>query len=93
MRFKELLRPTEHDAAPARVKDRRRPGRPEQVSPHLIPLLRNPAPADLRPPQSGEASARPVKENLAAMKGIVAAVALSAPLWVGIAALAWVLLR
>ncbi len=41
MRFKELLRPDEHAFPVSKIKDRRRPGRNNQVSPHLIPLLRN----------------------------------------------------
>ena len=93
MRFKELLRPAEHASAPAHLKDRRRPGRPEQASPHLIPLLRDAPSAELSRPQPGPGGARPAKNNLAALRGIAAAAALSAPLWVSIAAVAWVLLR
>jgi len=50
MRFKELLRPAEQVSPIATIKDRRRPGRNDQVSSHLIPLLRNPARMDIRAP-------------------------------------------
>lgn len=72
----------------ASVSDRRRPGRVNNVSPELIPLLRSqPAePASDAPPQFGD------HDQLGAVRGIAIGAALSAPLWVGIALLGrWIL--
>ncbi len=71
--------------------ERRRAGRIEQVSPHLIPLLRNPLPdgelARLLREEALQASgldkelqAQPV-EQLSAVRGILVAALLSVPLW------------
>ena len=57
------------------LRDRRRPGRLDDVSPELIPLLRHPD--DLEPDRD---DARPAT-------GIVIAVMLSVPLWAGMALL------
>ena len=80
MRFKELLRPDEHAFPVSKIKDRRRPGRNNQVSPHLIPLLRNPATVAIPGPQSGEADASPSQDDLAPSQGIFLSLALSIPL-------------
>jgi len=61
------------------VKDRRRPGRPGQVSPELIPLLRREAPVvPEQPIQFGE------PDQLRSARGVALAVAISAVLWAGI---------
>lgn len=84
MRFKELLRPAEQAPAPVEIKGRRRPGRNEQVSPHLIPLLRNPATVDIPAPLPVEIDPLPLGQDRAFIKGILVALALSVPLWAGI---------
>ena len=40
--FEEPRQAAEQASIPAEIEDRRRPGRNDQVSPPLIPLLRNP---------------------------------------------------
>ena len=63
--------------------DRRRPGRPQEISPHLVALLR----ADERqtlPPMTAEV-------NRAAI-GLGAAALLSVPLWIMLGVIAWALL-
>ena len=58
---------------PSPIRDRRRPGRIEDVSPELIPLMRHPD--DLEPD----------RDDIRPMTGIVVAVLLSVPVWAGIA--------
>lgn len=76
---------TNSDAqAVAAAKDRRRPGRLDDVNPELIPILRG---------------AEPVIEfeevdQTAALRGLVAGVLFSAPIWVAIAYFgSWLLSR
>lgn len=76
---------TDLRAAPATsaetvVADRRRPGRSHAVSPELIPLLRgqgSPLPED-------DAVQFDEPDQMRAARGLVAGVALSAPLWLAI---------
>jgi hypothetical protein len=93
MRFQELLRPAEQAPVPDEIKDRRRPERNDQVSPHLIPLLRNPATMDVPALLPVEIDAPPLGEDQAFIKGIIFALALSVPLWAGIIAVGWAVLR
>lgn len=72
----ELEAATEAKTAAA-VKDRRRPGRVDEVSPELIPILRSAEPAV-------ELEFDEVDET-AALRGLVAGILLSAPVWVAIA--------
>lgn len=70
------------DTAP----DRRRPGRTE-ISPDLLPLLRNPAGVEIPPDDShvrGDAG-----DDLGAAKGLAFGVLLAVPLWCLIAAAIW----
>jgi hypothetical protein len=70
------------DTAP----DRRRPGRTE-VSPDLLPLLRDPASVEIPlddSPVGGDA-----RDDLGAAKGIAISVLLAVPLWGLIAAAIW----
>ena len=68
----------------AAVKDRRRPGRLDAVNPELIPILRGADP-------SLEIEFEEVDQT-AALRGLVAGVLLSAPVWVAIAYLgSWLL--
>ncbi len=68
----DALAPSGPLATPA---DRRRPGRPEAVNPHLIMLLRDPtAPED---PDLIQRS----QDDLGAARGIAVGLVLSAPFW------------
>jgi hypothetical protein len=80
------------DGAPARSRltaetapDRRRSGRLEDVSPELIPLLRNPAAIEI-PPDEPLALER---DELGAAKGIVVGVLLVIPFWLLVALGIW----
>lgn len=85
MRFTALLQTAEEASTPADITGRRRPGRSDQVSPHLIPLLRSPATADIPMPPSGELDTPPFGDDLMPVRGIIFGLALSVPLWAGIA--------
>ncbi|MBN9559944.1 MAG: hypothetical protein J0H14_04335 [Alphaproteobacteria bacterium] len=71
--------------------DRRRPGRPEHVSPHLIPLLRNAAEAEI-PPDDAPVADR-TQDDLGPAKGILAGLGLAIPLWGLIGLAVWWVLR
>ena len=62
------------------LDDRRRPARPDSVSPHLIPLLRNPA-GDTAPPPDPEEATADYHDDLGPARGILVGIALSVPLW------------
>ena len=64
--------------------DRRRPGRPKHVSPELIPLLRT---SELPPTldEGDEDMTLEDADQLSGLRGIAFGLALSVPLWVGIA--------
>ncbi len=85
MRFRELLRPAEQILPSARVADRRRPGRNNQVSPPLIPLLRHPAAPDIPVLRPGKVDAPASRDDLAPVRGIAFSLALSVLLWIWIA--------
>jgi len=94
MRFRELLRPAEQILPSAPVADRRRPGRNNQVSPPLIPLLRNPATPDILVPLPGKVDAPSSRDDLVPVRGIIFSLALSVPLWICVAGMiAWAVLR
>lgn len=91
MTLKEPLPATKPGpVAPPAAKDRRRPGRSDQVSPHLVPLLRTfeaeaaPVPAT--------ADGLPFEDALAPAKGIAVGLALSVPLWAAIGGIVWAVL-
>jgi len=90
MRFRELLRAAEQVPTLARVKDRRRPGRIDQVAPHLVPLLRNPATVDIPTLSPGEVNASPLKGDLTPLQGITLDIVSSVPLWAVIVGVGWV---
>lgn len=92
MQFKELLRTAEQAPAPAEVKGRRRLGRNDQVSPHLIPLLRDPAALDIRAPPPCGTEAPPLSDQLAPARGIAFGLVLSVPLWAVVAWAVWAML-
>lgn len=60
--------------------DRRRPGRPEHVSPHLIPLLRNASTVEI-PPEPIPAADAGNRDDLGSAKGILVGLGLAIPLW------------
>lgn len=71
--------------------DRRRPGRPDHVSPTLVPLLRGDLPTDL--PLGGETELADDRGDLAPAVGVVVALGASVPLWAAIGLAAWAALR
>ncbi len=89
MRFRELLRQAQHGPPPAKIKDRRRPGRGDQVSPHLIPLLRDPATVDIPAPLPDTLETPASGDDLAHLKGFPLSLAVSLvlgmPFWAWIA--------
>ncbi len=68
-------------ATEAAASDRRRPGRLKQVSPELIPILRT---SEMSPILDQEMALEDA-DQLSGMRGIASGLALSIPLWVGIA--------
>ena len=93
MRFKELLQTAERIATPTDIKGRRRPGRNDQVSPHLIPLLRDPTTIGVPAPLPCEEAVPLLVDDTVPARGIVFGLALSIPVWVWVAAVAWAVLR
>ncbi len=93
MQYKELLRTDEKPSTLARSKDRRRAGRNAQGSPHLIPLLRNPTTVEAPAPLQVDADMPFPDDDLAPAKGVLFALALSLPLWAGIAGIVWAVSR
>ena len=83
---------TASDAAPVPVastssKDRRRPGRPDQASPQLIPLLRT---AEIEAAAAaGLGDDLPFEDALAPAKGIAVGLLLSVPVWAVIGGIVW----
>ena len=74
------------------VQNRRRPGRPAQVSPHLIPILRDAANADIPPSTSAIEDAPDLAGDLAPVVGIIVASMLSLAIWtIAIGAGSWML--
>lgn len=65
--------------AESAATDRRRPGRRENISPELIPILRT---SEMGPLLDGEVEEH---DQLSGMRGIFAGLALSVPIWVGVA--------
>lgn len=72
------------------TKDRRRPGRIANVSPHLIPLLRNSGSANPAEFDQESAAAEPAilagdeRDDMAAARGIAVASVLGLAMWIGI---------
>ena len=74
------------------VQNRRRPGRPARVSPHLIPILRDAANADIPPSASATEDAPDLAGDLASVVGIIVASVLSLAIWaIAIGAGSWML--
>ena len=85
MQFQEPMQVIEQASTPAATKDRRRPGRNDQASPHLIALLRNPETANISTPLPGTVDAPPLGgDDLAPARGIIVGLVLSVPLWASI---------
>jgi hypothetical protein len=97
MRFTELLLATEQVPAPVKVKSRqrpgrRRPGRDDQVSPHLISLLRSPATLDIPASLPGKLDPVFFEDDFALVRVIGFGLVLSLPLWAIIGAVIWAIL-
>jgi hypothetical protein len=69
------------------LKDRRRPGRSDDVSPELISLLRTTARIDADGSEWVEG-----RDELSAARGMIAGVFLSVPLWLAIGLTLWIVL-
>jgi len=67
--------------------DRRRPGRLPDVSPGLLPLLRNPVAVEI--PAEKAPDAGYTRDELDAAKGIAVGIFLAVPLWCLIALAIW----
>lgn len=73
--------------ASAASRDRRRPGRPDQASPHLIPLLRT---SEIEGAAAANpADELPLEDALAPAKGIAVGLLLSVPVWAVIGMIVW----
>ena len=92
---KELLEAAKPDLAPppaisAASKDRRRPGRSDQASPHLIPLLRT---GEIEAAaETGTGDGLPFDDALAPAKGMAVGLLLSVPVWAVIGGIVWAVL-
>ena len=93
MHSRNSLQAAEQVFASTEVGGRRRPERNDQVSPHLIPLLRDPATVDIPLWSPDETGAPPQEHHLTPLQRNILDMALSAPLWASIGALAWAVLR
>lgn len=75
------------DVVQATQLDRRRRGRPENVSPNLIPLLRNATSLEISPDDAPVTDR--VRDDFGPAKGIIAGLLLAIPLWSLIALGVW----
>lgn len=93
MPLKELTGAAQPDPAPATPPaswDRRRPGRPDQASPHLIPLMRTQDMDDPIIPDLWEDP--PFEDALEPARGIATGLLLSVPIWTAIGWVVWAVL-
>ena len=88
MHFKEPSQATGHISTLTRIKTHRRPGRKTHVNPHLIPLLRSPTTIDI-PAPIDEVNLPSLNKDEAFARGFIFSMALSVPLWGGIAGVLW----
>lgn len=73
------------------IDERRRPGRAEKVSPHLVPLLRGLKPKEDVDPPLAYGDERAAGGDLAPARGIMVAVGASALFWAALGSvLLWV---
>ena len=79
--------PAQSGVAAETVPDRRRPGRLTDVSPDLIPLLRDPVAIEI--PSDDALAPEHSRDELGAAKGIVVSLLLAAPFWFLIALGIW----
>ncbi len=88
--------PTEFEAAPATIDDRRRPGRVDYRNAHLIRLLRSGAPPDSEEQTTASNHLDPELEyepsEFAPIRGMLIGLALSAPFWAALIGVTWLLL-
>ena len=73
---------------PPGVADRRRPGRPKTVSPHLIPIMRDPSGRNDAPSPQVQPG-----HDLVPVLGILTGLVLSVPVWAVIAGITWAIER
>lgn len=84
-------KPARAPAIAAAPKDRRRPGRPDQVSANLVPLLR--ASPMIEAAAAFERADGPgIEDALTPARGIAVGLVLSVPLWAVIGGVVWAVL-
>ena len=93
MHSRNSLQAAEQAFTSTEGEGRRRPERNDQVSPHLIPLLRDPTTVSIPPGPSDETGALPQEHHLTPLQRNILDMASSAPPWASIVALAWAVLR
>lgn len=93
MHSRTSLQAAEQAFTSTEVGGRRRPERNDQVSPHLIPLLRDPTTVGILPGPSDERGAPPQEHHLTPLQRNILDLAPGAPLWASIGVLAWAVLR
>jgi len=79
--------------APPVLDGRRRPGRPVQVSPHLVSLLRSPTVTEVCTPLLSATEAKSFNEDLSIAKGFGVGILLAIPAWAAIGLVTWAVLR
>jgi hypothetical protein len=77
--------PSQAAETPLRI-ERRRPGRLENVSPELIPILRSNRPL---PEFPGQPDVPDHTDDLSSARGVLVGMAISIPIWCLIGAAAW----
>src|SRR6185437_13990826 len=88
----KALSPSATPDAPAPA-DRRRPGRPETVSPELIPLLRDPASVEVPEHDAHLHAPRNVRrDDMGPARGLAVALLLALPFWCVVIGLWWMAL-
>lgn len=93
MHSRTSLQATEQAFTSTEIGGRRRPERNDQVSPHLIPLLRDPTMVSIPPGSPDETGVPPYEHHLTLLQRNILDLAPGAPLWASIGALAWAVLR
>ena len=81
------------DAAPAILDGRRRPGRLEPVSPHLVHLLRDPAAVEPPAALPSTDDENVFGDGLSVARGIGVGLMLAIPAWAAIGLATWAVLR
>ncbi len=88
------LSPADASVAALAVLDgRRRPGRPGQVSPHLVQLLRDPAAVEPPLALPSIVDEHAFGDGLSIARGVGVGLVLAVPVWAAIGLATWAVLR